>query len=321
MNSTTRTAAVMPCYRTSTQAVKLAQKCLQFVDLVICVDDSCPQHTGTKISAANLGPQVVVLKHSTNQGVGGATKTGISFALAHGYNIIIKLDSDGQMNPENIPRLIKPLLTGKAQLCKGNRFTNLESMSGMPTLRLIGNIGLGFLTKLSTGYWELFDPTNGFIALSADTAQLVRLDKTDDRYFFETDLLFRCGLADIVICEIAMPSSYNGEISSLRPERELIRFSRKHLQILAKRIFYQYFLLDFNPGSIELVGGLCAATLSLVIALKSIFNNINYNQATPAGTQTLFLALTFIAVQLLLGFVSYDAATRPVLRRIKSTFL
>lgn len=314
-------AVVIPCYRTGKRAVEVARQCLRFADAVICVDDNCPSQTGQCIRDAALGPTVVVLQHSENKGVGAATKSGIQYAIKHGYDVIVKLDSDGQMDPERIPALIKPLLSGKAQLCKGNRFTDVDSIAGMPIVRLIGNIGLGFMTKLSTGYWELFDPTNGFLALTAETAKSIQLHKTDNRYFFETDLLFRCGLYDIVVVDIPMLSIYQDEVSSLRPAKELIHFSCKHLQVLFKRIFYQYFLLDFNPGSIELIGGALAAVASFLIACNSLYSNLRYDQATPIGTQTAFLASIFIAVQLLLGFISYDAAVRPMLRRIKATLL
>jgi len=115
-------------------------------------------------------------------------KSGFIYALKFNPEIVIKIDSDGQMDPVLIPKLIEPLLEGTSELTKGNRFTNPKSIKKMPIIRIIGNIGLGFITKLSTGYWELFDPTNGFIAFKASTLKKIRLKKTDDRYFFESDL-------------------------------------------------------------------------------------------------------------------------------------
>ena len=85
----------------------------------------------------------------------------------------------------------------------------------MPIVRIIGNIGLGFITKLSTGYWELFDPTNGFIAIRSEVLNEISLEKIDNGYFFETDLLFRCSLSNILISEIPMDAVYASEKSSL----------------------------------------------------------------------------------------------------------
>ena len=156
------------------------------------------------------------------------------------------------MNPYLIPALIQPIIEQKAEASKGNRFSSLDNIIAMPKIRIIGNLGLSFLSKLSTGYWELFDPTNGFIALKASAIKRVRIDKTDDRYFFESDLLFQCSLAQLTFSQLPMNSVYGDEISSLRPMREISRFAGRHLINFLKRLVYQYFVLDFNAGSLEL---------------------------------------------------------------------
>ena len=121
----------------------------------------------------------------------------------------------------------------------------------MPKIRIIGNLGLSFLNKISTGYWELFDPTNGFIAFKSSALKRVRLEKTDNRYFFESDLLFQCALAQITFSQLPMQSIYANEISSLKPSREISRFAKKHLINLLKRLVYQYFVLDFNADRLS----------------------------------------------------------------------
>ena len=103
------------------------------------------------------------------------------------------------MDPNYIPNITKPIIEGNAEFVKGNRFKSLEMIQKIPKVRLFGNLGLSFLTKLSTGYWELFDPTNGFIAFSSSTIKKINLYKVDNRYFFETDLLFRCGIYNYMI--------------------------------------------------------------------------------------------------------------------------
>src|SRR5690606_11392859 len=98
---------------------------------------------------------------STNLGVGGAVMTGYLTALADGMDIIVKVDGDNQMDPALIPDFIAPILAGEADYTKGNRFFDLEEIRAMPKLRLFGNALLSFMTKLSAGYWDIFDPTNG----------------------------------------------------------------------------------------------------------------------------------------------------------------
>ena len=113
-------------------------------------------------------PRVQVLLHPRNTGVGGAVLSGIRAALLDGADLIIKLDGDGQMDPALVPALVEPIQAGKADYVKGNRFHVLQGLGAMPPLRLFGNAALSFLAKASTGYWQLFDPTNGFIAIESN---------------------------------------------------------------------------------------------------------------------------------------------------------
>ena len=156
---------IIPCYKTPKKVLNVVRQCLEYSDLVICIDDFCPFKSGDQIEKNFKTEKLVILRHMRNKGVGGAMKTGIKFALEKNVDILVKIDSDGQMPPYLIPELVKPIIEGKAEVTKGNRFRNPGVLFKMPKVRLIGNIGLGFLTKLSTGYWELFDPTNGFIAI------------------------------------------------------------------------------------------------------------------------------------------------------------
>ena len=229
---------VIPCYKTPEKAPIVVKQCLPFLDLLICVDDCCPLDTGKVIKNFIHEEKVHILYHEKNKGVGGAMKTGIKFALDNGADIIVKIDSDGQMPAHLIPSLISPIKNGKAEFTKGNRFRDPNVIFKMPTVRLFGNFFLSFLTKLSTGYWELFDPTNGFIAVNSSTIKLFNLNKIDNRFFFETDILFRCSINDILIKEIPMKAKYDDETSSLYPLAEIPNFLYRHLIILFKRIFF-----------------------------------------------------------------------------------
>ena len=310
--------AVMPCYKSSKIAPLLAKDVIKYVDKLICVDDACPDLTGEKIKFSLDSEKIDFIFHDSNKGIGGAMKTGFNYALKFDPKIIIKIDSDGQMDPFLIPKLIEPIINGSSELTKGNRFTNPISIKKMPLIRIIGNIGLGFMTKLSTGYWELFDPTNGFIALRAEVLKEISIEKVDDGYFFETDLLFRCSLSNVLISEIAMEAVYANENSSLNPFKELFRFFYKHINIFFKRLAYQYFLMDFNPGSLSLCLGFLFGILSLFIGIRSFTYYNALNLETPLGIQILFLALSLICNQLIISFIYYDVSQKPLFRRFKN---
>ncbi len=308
---------VIPCYLGNSTTIDVIKKTLKLVSFVVLVDDNCPNQTGKKVLGSIKNKKLVVIKNDINRGVGYSAKRGINYLLSIDCDIIIKIDADGQMNPELIPSIIEPIIKGESDAVKGNRFNSIEDIMDMPKLRIIGNLGLSFLNKLSTGYWELFDPTNGFIAFNSNTLKRIRLHKLDDRYFFESDLLFQCSLANIYFKQLPMKSIYKDELSSLKPIKEISRFSILHLRNFTKRIIYQYFILDFNAGTLEIIGfilGICLSSFYYVYI--KFFGLEEGTSASPS--QANFLAISIIiSFQLLLSFIFFDTTQKPLMRRIK----
>jgi len=310
--------AIIPCYKSKGKAENVVLETLKYVDKVICVDDNCPLDTGASIRKNIKDENLTIIKNKINMGVGGAFKVGLVAALDMGAELVIKIDSDGQMNPELIPLFLNPLENNLASFVKGNRFRNSAVLYKMPKVRLIGNLLLGILTKVSTGYWELFDPTNGFVAFKTELVNKLPLHKLDNRFFFETDLLFRMGLLDTFILEIPMEAKYEDEISNLNALKEIPNFLLKHCLLIPKRIFYSYFLMDFNPGTLFLLISCLFGFLSISLASYNfIYAQIN-ELYTPAGIQTLFLALFIISLQFLMNFIHYDVSQKPLMRMIKN---
>ena len=190
---------VVPCYMGGDITIKLIKNILNYADKVVLVDDACPLKTGKKLLKSEIGNKVHVIFNNKNLGVGGSTKKGFDWLIKNNFEIILKMDADYQMNPDDIPKMCSPIFKKEYQSTKGNRFTNIEKLFEMPRVRLIGNAFLSYLSKFSTGYWEIFDPTNGFIAFSSEALKEIDLKKTDNRFFFETDLLFRCSLKILLL--------------------------------------------------------------------------------------------------------------------------
>lgn len=199
-------AVVIPCYRVQETILGVIAGIGDEVSRIYCIDDACPERSGDHVTANCRDPRVIVLRHSENRGVGGAVITGYRRALADGMDIIVKIDGDGQMDPSQLPSIVAPLLLGEADYVKGNRFYAPEGLKGMPPLRLVGNASLSFMTKLSTGYWMIFDPTNGYTAIHGSILTRLPLDKIAERYFFESDLLFRLNILDAVVVDLPMPA-------------------------------------------------------------------------------------------------------------------
>lgn len=320
-NLYTSVACIVPCFKGGQITLDIVNKLIEMdiVNLVVLVDDCCPYETGSLVSQRTKKTnklKVIWLKQ--NLGVGGAIKIGIEYALNQGSDLIIKIDADGQINPDLIALLIEPILSGRAEAAKGNRFSNVDDILLMPRIRIIGNLGLSFLNKVSSGYWELFDPTNGFIAIRGSALKRVRLRKTDDRYFFESDFLFQCALAQISFAQLPMNSVYGDEISSLNPMREITRFARKHLTNFLKRLIYQYFVLDFNAGSLELLGGLMGLLAITFFSIRLLVSGILLNRYVTPGESSIFTVLAIITIQMLIAFLYYDATQQPLMRQLRS---
>ncbi len=303
-------AVVIPAYRVRDHLQGVLGRIPEFVWRIYVVDDACPDGSGDV--ASGLGnPRVVVLRNPDNRGVGGAMITGYKQALRDGAGIIVKIDGDGQMNPELIPDFVIPILKGKADYTKGNRFFELEGVRSMPRLRLFGNAVLSFMTKLSSGYWSVFDPTNGYTAIHARALALLPLDKMAERYFFESDLLFRLGTVRAVVRDIPMGAVYGEERSNLVISRVLFPFLRGNFNNTVKRIFYMYFLRDFNVGSLQIVFGFFILCFGVVFGLDNWISFSKIGVPAPSGTVMLAAIPTVIGVQLLLSALQYDLTNQP----------
>ena len=237
--------------------------------------------------------------------------TGYRRAIADGAEVIVKLDGDGQMDPALLPRIAAPVVSGAADYSKGNRFYDLRYITRMPWLRMLGNAALSFLNKFSTGYWDIFDPTNGYTAISAKVAAMLPLDRISHRYFFESDMLFRLGTFRAVVRDVPMDAYYADEVSSLRIGRVWPEFMVKHLRNLGKRIFYTYVLRDVSAASLELLAGMALTLFGVLYGGWHWWLSVSTGQVAATGVIMLAAMPVLIGLQLLLAFLSYDIASVP----------
>lgn len=307
----TRVAVVLPCYRVRAKVLGVIDRIGPEVTAIYAVDDGCPENSGGLIEEHCRDPRVTVIRHEANQGVGGAVLTGFARALEDGAQIVVKLDGDGQMDPALIPLFVKPIVEGRADYVKGNRFFSPEDARSMPKTRLFGNLALSFMTKLSTGYWSLFDPNNGYVALDARVLASLPVEKIARRYFFESDMLFRLGTLRAKVVDLPMCAVYDDETSSLDPARMVSHFGRRHAVNTFKRISYSYFLRDFSVASLELVAGALLLAFGLVFGTWHWLASLAAGQATPVGTVMLAVLPVLIGLQFLLAFIGYDVANSP----------
>ena len=319
-NIESRIAVVIPAYRVSVQIVDVIKLIPDLVWRIYVVDDGCPDKTGALVESSISSDRVRVIYHERNKGVGGAVMTGYQVAIEDGAEVIVKVDGDGQMDPSLIAAFIEPIVLGEADYTKGNRFYDLERIRTMPTMRLFGNAILSLMTKLSSGYWNLFDPTNGYTAIHSDVAKHLPFNKISHRYFFETDMLFRLNTVRAVVVDVPMDAKYGDEKSNLKISKIMGEFLIKHIRNLIKRIFYNYYLRDMSLASLELPLGLMALIFGVIFGSYQWSHSLVNGGPSSAGTVMVSALPIIVGVQLILGFLSYDinsVPSRPIHRMSK----
>ncbi len=306
-----KVAVVIPAYRVKKHVLDVIQAIGPEVEKIYVVDDCCPEESGEFVLQQSNDARVSVVKNEKNQGVGGAVMSGYRAAIADGMDIVVKVDGDGQMDPALISQFVQPIVAGEADYTKGNRFYNLDNILTMPKIRLFGNAVLSLMTKVSSGYWNIFDPTNGYTAIHADVIKKLPLHKISNRYFFESDILFRLNTLRAVVVDIPMDAKYEDEVSNLKIKKIIGDFLFKHSRNFLKRIFYNYYLRDMSLASLEL-------PIGIIMFFYGVINGgyhwiMAEQTGIPSTSGTVMLAALpiILGLQLILAFVGHDVSNVP----------
>lgn len=298
-------AVVIPCFKVAEHIEMVIKSIPDWVDHIIVVDDACPNQTAELIKS-QLFPRLTVLSHSVNKGVGAAMITGYHEALRLKCDIIIKMDGDGQMSGTYLHSLIEPLIHNKADYTKGNRFHDFSKLRKMPKIRLFGNSILSFISKFTSGYWHLMDSTNGFTAINKRALQTLNFKKISSRYFFEIDMLVNLYINGFIVQDIPIPAIYNDETSNLNILKILFDFPPKIVNRFFRRIFYRYYIYDFNMASIYFALSIPMITFGTLFGsyhwIMGAFENIE----NTAGTVMLAAMPFILGVQFLLQAIQID---------------
>jgi len=305
-------AVVIPAYRVEREIESVLRGLPPYIQHIIVVDDASPDSTSERV--ASLGKRdhrLILIRHEKNLGVGGAMVTGFRKALEIGAQIVVKIDADGQMDVSRLPELLTPLIEGRADYTKGNRFRDFIALQKMPFIRRLGNMGLGFLAKAATGYWNLFDPTNGFLAIRAEILAQLPLEQIDHTYYFETSMLANLYLLGAVVRDVPMPARYQGEASSLIIRRVLFEFPSKLSATLVRRIALKYFIYDFSMGTIYLLSGMPLLLFGLIFGTIKWIQYARVHIPAPTGTVMLPTLTVLLGIQLLLSAIEIDLRSVP----------
>ncbi len=305
-----RICVIVPAYNEQDRIQAVLRKIPSFVDDVIVVDDCSSDATAERATRVN-DPRVRIVRDDRNQGVGGAMMTGFRNALDIGADLVAKIDGDGQMDPDRLQHLLLPLIEEGYGYAKGNRFLHSDALSRMPKHRLVGNFLLTFLTKLASGYWNIFDPQNGYIAVSANVLRMLDLRKLSRGYFFENDMLVKLNTLNIRVKDVPMPAMYDGHHSSMRIRGILVSFPIYLTRGFSYRLYHKYVLRDFSPIGAFYLAGFPMLAWGIVFGGYTWFQSILYARVATAGTVMLSVLPFLVGFELVLQGIVLEIQSSP----------
>jgi len=278
-------------------------------------DDGVRNALAERAAEIVLQDRVVAIQHRENEGAGGAIKTGYLAALVDGVDAVATIDGDGQMDPEVLSDLLDPLVEDDIDYTKGNRLLHREYRSEMPTLRLVGNFILTFLTKIASGYWRVMDPQNGYTVISRQALEAVSVKDLYEGYGYCNELLIKLNVAEMRIADVPTDVEYSDEESHIQYSSYIPKVSMLLLGGFLWRLKTKYLILDFHPlvffyllgaGSIGagVLSGLYTVTSLLVTGSSGLFDGL----LTPL---LLVTGVSFLLFAMVLDRRVNDSLVRP----------
>ncbi|HHV23815.1 MAG TPA: glycosyltransferase [Methanosarcina sp.] len=262
----TRIGVVVPAYNEELLICETLRGIPEYVDRIYVIDDGSADRTGEIVQKFG-DPRIVYLCHEVNKGVGAGIIDGYKLALKDEMDIVAVMAGDNQMDPVQLPRLIFPIIEGKADYTKGNRLLTDDFMTGMSRWRSFGNLLLSFITKIGSGYWQIMDPQNGYTAISRQALEVIDLDSIYPYYGYCNDLLIKLNAFGMRVLDVVMPARYGREKSKIRYGKYIRKVGPMIFRGFLWRLRVKYTVLDFHPLVLFYFLGMLALPLSVLLGL------------------------------------------------------
>jgi glycosyltransferase involved in cell wall biosynthesis len=240
---------IVPAYNEETQISRVIETMPDYVDQIVIVDDVSKDETVKVIERYRQeNEKIVLIKHETNQGVGGAIGTGYRWARDNDFDLAVVMAGDGQMDPADLPVLLDPVVEDKVDCSKGNRLFTGEAYKKIPKIRYFGNAFLSFLTKVASGYWHVADSQSGYFVINKKVLHTIDWDRMYKRYGQPNDLLVRLNVYSFRITDVPTRPVYNiGEKSGIKIGRVIFTISWLLIRMFLWRMKEKYIIRDFHP--------------------------------------------------------------------------
>jgi dolichol-phosphate mannosyltransferase len=307
-----KVAVVIPAYRVARHIEAVVKGLPRWVSSIVVVDDASPDDLAEVVARlASEDARIDFVRHAENQGVGGAVCSGYRRALELGAHVIVKMDGDDQMDPRYLRRLIAPIFRGEADYTKGNRFHHTDELRRMPAVRLMGNNALGFLVRLSSGYWNLYDPTNGYTAIHHRALAGLRHERLARDYFFESQMLIELGLLGACVTDVPIPARYGDEQSSMRLRKVMARFPLLLVKGFLARLWLRHLMGSFSVFGLYVCVGFVLMLAGTVFGVAQWAISIATDVPATAGTVMLGALPVTLGFILWVQAIAVDVASVP----------
>jgi glycosyltransferase involved in cell wall biosynthesis len=280
-----------------------------YVDHIVIVDDCSPDGTSDVVRSIH-DDRVTLIRHEVNQGVGGAIITGHRKALEMGADINVIMAGDAQMDPQYLPDLLDPIVEQGYEFTKANRFYSRTGYSTMPFMRAAGSIALSFATKVASGYWNLFDPQNGYTALKRSALNRLPLDRVARSYAFENDLLIWLNIVNARAKDVSVPALYGEEVSTMNLRKVTWTIGSLLVTGFWRRMLRKHVLQSFSAVALLFFTGLALVTFGALVGVWVLYETLGPPVATT-GSVLLSVGPLLTGIHMLVNALMLDIQSTP----------
>ncbi|MCG6121915.1 MAG: glycosyltransferase family 2 protein [Microvirga sp.] len=264
-------SAVVPAYNEETQISRVIETMPDFVDHIVIVNDKSKDRTAEVVTNHPQydGVRVILINHEVNQGVGGAIATGYKWSRDNGVDVSVVMAGDAQMNPDDLPSLLDPVVEGRVDYTKGNRLVTGEAFKKIPKIRFFGNSFLSLFTKIASGYWHVADSQTGYTAINATALAAIDWDTMFKRYGQPNDLLVKLNVEGMRVQDVPVEPVYNvGEVSGINIRKVIFTIGSLLVRLFFWRLKEKYIIRNFHPLVFFYAFGMLTAALSAVLFIR-----------------------------------------------------
>ena len=260
-------AVVVPCYNEETQIKRVIDTMPEYVDQIVIVDDLSEDDTVSVVhELAQSDSRIELIRHSQNGGCGGALATGYIWARDNGFDVAVRMDGDGQMDPSDLESLLEPVVNGETDYSKGNRLYTGEAFKMIPKARYFGNSILTLLTKIASGYWHVADSQSGYTAMNNEVLRILDWRFMYTRYGQPNHLLIMLNVLNFRVRDVPVKPVYGiGEKSGIKVKKVIFTLSWLLFKNFLWRMKEKYFIRDFHPLIFFYFLGFSFSILTLIL--------------------------------------------------------